>query len=261
MNETSKITSGTKEWSDYSLNCLVGCERNCLYCYARHNANRFAEYRKKHGYQWRDHENWNQMAINEKMRNKNFRKRNGRGMFPTSHDIPDNQDYLFQFTMDFLERFLKPGNQVLLTTKPTVKTINYIMENFEQYKDQIQFRFTITSIHQEDLDYWEPNASTFEERLECLKITNENGWKNSVSIEPCLMIDPSLLIGELREFCNGSIWLGIMNYIPRSRITKEYYDKIRLINNILTLKDWKARFSWLSFVKFKDSIKNKLRRA
>ena len=33
--------TGTREWSEQSINCCVGCAHACLYCYARANALRF----------------------------------------------------------------------------------------------------------------------------------------------------------------------------------------------------------------------------
>ena len=34
----AKKISGTKEWSIASVNCVTGCENDCRYCYARHDA-------------------------------------------------------------------------------------------------------------------------------------------------------------------------------------------------------------------------------
>ena len=34
----AKKISGTKEWSIASVNCVTGCENDCRYCYARHEA-------------------------------------------------------------------------------------------------------------------------------------------------------------------------------------------------------------------------------
>ena len=34
----SKRISGTREWSVASVNCVTGCENDCRYCYARHEA-------------------------------------------------------------------------------------------------------------------------------------------------------------------------------------------------------------------------------
>jgi len=36
-----KVTSGTKEWADYNINCIKGCVNNCRYCYAKMMAKRF----------------------------------------------------------------------------------------------------------------------------------------------------------------------------------------------------------------------------
>ena len=33
--------TGTREWSEHSVNCRQGCTNGCLYCYARAQALRF----------------------------------------------------------------------------------------------------------------------------------------------------------------------------------------------------------------------------
>lgn len=41
LAKKQKITSGTKEWADYNVNCIKGCYNNCRYCYAKMMAKRF----------------------------------------------------------------------------------------------------------------------------------------------------------------------------------------------------------------------------
>jgi len=167
------------------------------------------------------------MIPNEKVITKNFKKRHGRVMFPSSHDITlkslDN-------CIIVLKRLLKAGNEVLITTKPNLSCIKKICDSFTEYQSLIQFRFTITSINHELLKFWEPNAPSYEERFESLKYAYHAGFKTSVSIEPFLDKNPIPLIRQLSPYVSESIWLGKMNYIRRNSFQghyKKYYDLIR----------------------------------
>jgi len=241
-----KVTRGTKEWSDYSANCINGCSNNCRYCYAKKMALRFKR---------KDEDTWKIMEIRPKDVNKKFRHRKGRFMFPTSHDItPDREVMEACFTM--LEHILEPGNRVLITTKPHPKVIKELCRRFEKYKDQIQFRFTITSMNDKVLRFWEPNAPKFKNRLKSLKYAYDQGYETSISIEPMLE-EPFELIDKLSPFVTGSIWLGIMNHINMKKLLLNetpFYKKIREIHyNLFSIYD-RARKD--PKVRFKDSIRN-----
>ena len=129
--------AGTKEWANSNVNCYSGCSNNCLYCYARKMAIRFNR---------KTNDNWKEMVPNRKSIDKNYHKRNGRVMFPTSHDITEQS---LDNCLVVLEKLFKSGNNVLVTTKPRLECIKKICEKFEKYNDLIQFRFTITSFNNE----------------------------------------------------------------------------------------------------------------
>jgi len=243
-----KITSGTKEWADTNVNCYFGCSNDCRYCYAKKMAIRFKR---------KTENNWKIMIPNEKVITKNFKKRQGRIMFPSSHDItPKSLDNC----IIVLKRLLKAGNEVLITTKPNYSCIKKICDSITDYISLIQFRFTITSLNNELLKFWEPNAPSYEERFESLKYAYHAGFKTSVSIEPFLDKNPIPLIRQLSPYVSESIWLGKMNYIRRNSFRgkdKKYYDLIRenygieninlLLNEIEQITDCR--------INLKDSIK------
>ena len=155
-----KITLGTKEWASSNINLISGCSHDCRYCYARKMAIRFKR---------KTEESWKIMELNKKKIFQNFKKRKGRIMFPTSHDItPEFKEECFLV----LKKLLDAGNSVLITSKPHFDIIKELCVSFEKYKDLIQFRFTITSLNNNILEFWEPGAPSFEERLESLKFAN-----------------------------------------------------------------------------------------
>ena len=252
MSKTRKITQGTKEWASSNVNLYSGCSNNCKYCYAKNMAIRFGR---------KTEENWSEMELNILAITKDYRKRQGRIMFPTSHDITPESLY---YCIIALRKLLKPGNNVLVTTKPNLWCVYNILSQLEQYKTQIQFRFTITSISDYRLRFWEPNAPNFEERLQSVKIAYRMGYKTSISIEPFLDEDPLPLILELNPFVSETIWIGKMNYIKAKNITPEerrfyeYQRKICSWTNIkkILLEIQKLPDDIKSKIRIKDSIRN-----
>ena len=240
------IPTGTKEWASSNVNLISGCSHNCRYCYAKKMAIRFG---RKNDYTWKI------MELNKDKMNHGFKKRSGRIMFPSSHDIvPEFKDECFLI----LEKLLDAGNSVLITSKPHFDIIKEICQRFKYFKNQIQFRFTITSINNKLLKFWEGGAPLFEERFDALENAHKTGFRTSVSIEPFLDKDPAPLIIKLYPYISETIWIGKMNYIDRNNLSKTefvHYERIRdnylkeNIQNIVNrLKNFKK-------IRYKDSIK------
>ena len=244
-----KITLGTKEWADSNVNCFYGCSNDCRYCYAKKMAIRFKR---------KTSESWKFMVPNQKNIDKSYKKRKGRVMFPTSHDITEES---LSGCFIVLKKLLRSGNDVLITTKPNFVCVSSICENFNKFKNLIQFRFTITSLSSILLKFWEPGAPSFEERLKSLKYAFKKGYKTSISIEPFLDENPLELVDKLKPYVTESIWIGKMNYLQSSINTqkdKVYYEQIRLINTKENLSKIisKAEFHNKKLVRIKDSIFN-----
>lgn len=222
-----KITLGTKEWANSNVNCYLGCSHDCVYCYAKKMAIRFKRKTEK---------NWKLMVPNHKNIRKGYRKRNGRIMFPTSHDITPKA---LDNCVLVLRKLLQAKNNVLITTKPNLTCISTICDEFESYKNQIQFRFTITSYNDELLKYWEPGAPAFKERVQSLMLAYNKGFKTSVSIEPFLDNNPFELIEVLHPYVTESIWIGKMNYMRSIGKIQEERRNCNPIEDIYSLKNLK----------------------
>ena len=135
---------------------------------------------------------------------------------------------------------LKAENNVLVTTKPRFECVKKICNKFIEFKDLIQFRFTVTSINCSLLEFWEPGAPTLEERLKSLKYAYENGFKTSISIEPFLDENPYNLVKILKPYTTESIWIGKMNHINKKIISNEekyYYELLMSLNSKQNLKN------------------------
>lgn len=245
-----RITKGTKEWSDYSINFANGCSNDCRYCYAKKMAVRFGR---------KTDDTWKIMEIRKLDIKKKYNKRNGRFMFPTSHDITDDQQIL-EAALNVLNNLLDAGNSVLITTKPRIRVINEICNKFKEFKEKIQFRFTITTNNNKLYEFWEPSASLFKERVDSLKYAYSNGFKTSVSVEPFLS-DPTDFISDIESYITESIWIGPMNYIKRNGLgneEKSYYESIRKLNQPENLLIYYNKLKTHPKIRFKDSLQIRL---
>jgi DNA repair photolyase len=184
---------------------------------------------------------------------------NGSIMFPTTHDIvPDFIDE----TIYYLKKFLRVGNNILITSKPDYSCIREIVDSLLLYKSQIVFRFTIGSLHDDVLKFWEPNAPNFNNRLCSLKKAFYKGFETSVSCEPFLDGDIVLLVDKLLPFITDVIWIGKMNKIE-SRVDTSDWSKadFRFLELVKSTQTddviWKLfnRFKDNSKIRWKDSIK------
>lgn len=250
--KTQKITLGTKEWADSNVNCYYGCSNDCRYCYAKKMAIRFKRKTK---------DTWKEMEPNEKMIKKGYAKRKGRVMFPTSHDITEKS---LNGCLTVLEKLIDAENEVLITTKPAYDCVKAICDTFADKKHLVQFRFTITSLDNDKLQFWEAEAPSFEERLKSLKYAYQSGFKTSISIEPFLDKDPFRLVEKIKEYVTESIWIGKMNYIKASNIPEQdklNYKAIRYINSEENLEKVLKHASEYDeeFLRIKDSIYNYLK--
>jgi len=205
-------------------------------------------------------DSWKNMVVRREIVEKKFKKYNGRVMFPSSHDIvnvPEVKDACYIV----LKKLLDAGNEVLVTMKPDLTVTKEIVTRFRTYKPKMQFRFTITSLNNTILSFWERNAPLFEERFESLTLAHSEGFKTSVSIEPFLDNEPQKLVRILAPYVTESIWLGPMNYIPRNKISekeKPTYDLMRKNIEVNHLKEIYEELKDFPKIRFKDSMKIKL---
>ena len=246
-----KPVFGTKEWASHNENLISGCSNNCRYCYAKAMASRFKR---------KTSDNWKDEIVDKSKLEKKFKKKQGRFMFPTTHDItPDNLDWC----MAYLENILKAGNEVLIVSKPHPECIQAMCQRFIKYQQQILFRFTIGSTDNATLKFWDQNAPSFDERLEALEYAHRMGFATSVSCEPLLDKNADDLIRQVRPYVTDAIWLGKVNMIiSRLKINghgdQETMTKAnKLIEDLSEsyIKELHMRYQNDPNIKWKDSFK------
>lgn len=204
MTNPTKTKTGTHEWATKTVNIQYGCENNCIYCYAKKMAGRFNRIPK---------DGWDHPQLKWRM----DLPKNTKVMFPSTHDICEENLY---YCMEIIGALLDRGNQLLIVSKPREKCIESICYYFKHDIEKIEFRFTIGTLYNETIDYWEPNAPLFEERIAAVKEALRCGHKVSISCEP--LLDPSckiidyLLQPEFAEITE--IWIGAMQYMKEAPI-------------------------------------------
>jgi DNA repair photolyase len=230
----NKLKFGTREWAKYSLNLYTGkCPNNCIYCYS--NA-----------------KNDNELTLKKEILNNKFEKRDELTMYPTQHDILFSD---IDYHVKFLKNFLKSGSNVLIVSKPNIKSIKVLCEELKPYKSQILFRFTIGSSNNQILKLFELNAPSYEERIESLKFAYNNNFKTSISCEPMLDDNIQNVINDVSNYVTNTIWLGNMNFAKDRIIKNNSYNKEikNYINKLSTFQNKKHTIELYN--KYKDNNK------
>lgn len=244
---------GTYEWAVKNFNIVSGCSHNCKYCYSKEMAIRF---KRKSPDSWKNEE----LLIS----NGRIGKVNGQVMFPSTHDItPDNID----LSIKAIANILKFSNKILIVSKPHLSCISRICNDFQNYKDNILFRFSIGSSNDSILKFWEENAPLFNERLESLRFAYNNGFKTSVSCEPMLDNKIENVIELVLPYVTDSVWIGKINFLIRRLKINGYSDKETLYkaNQLLewqkdeNIYDLYDRYKDNPLIKWKESIKKVLK--
>lgn len=200
---SKKPPTGTLEWAKTNVNCVSGCSNDCKYCYAKSMAIRF---KRKTPDTWKDE------VINTEKVEKNYQKRDGVIMFPSSTDITPNT---VDASLVVLKKLLSAGNDMLIVTKPHFDVIVRLCDELNEFKDHFVYRFTIGSADSSVLKFWEPNAPSFEERLSALEYAYQHGFSTSISMEPTLDLFPEKVVEKVYEMVTKDIWIGLPNMLDR----------------------------------------------
>jgi DNA repair photolyase len=248
----TKTLFGTKEWAEKNENLISGCSHDCKYCYAKTILIRM---KRKNQF------TWSREVLNQNALSRNFRKRKGTIMYPSSHDITPQH---LKENMMHLERILAAGNKVLIVSKPHLECVKSMCNAFNPFKENILFRFTIGSADSNTLKFWEPNAPDFDERLESLKCAFNAGYQTSISCEPMLDTGVDQVVEKVLPYVTETIWLGKPNKL-NERLSMNGYknDKLmmerarRLIESLSDgfIFNIYERYGDNSKIMWKDSIK------
>lgn len=185
----------------YSRSIAVGCSHNCTYCYARQNALEKEEIRSV--------EEWATEVLTAKVNEVQRKSPGVTYKFPANHDITP---VLLQPSLLYIGNLLRAENNVLVCTKPHLECVRSICDQFNDYKEQLSFDMTITTMDEHRSRLFEPGAPLPLERLAALRYASTQGFKCSVRIEPMLEaeVNTGMLIESVYPYISGNITLGKM---------------------------------------------------
>lgn len=216
------------QWSSYSYNIIdssTACRNDCVYCYIKPMNIRFG----------RVQDIEDVFRCDMRKVNKGWRKTDERKvyMFPTSHDIfPENmKNYV-----EVCKKIMNAKNKIVCVSKPRLECVKFICEELSKYKKKFKFRFTISTNNNDIIKLWEPNATSYEERVECLKYAYEKGFKTSISMEPFLS-DPIKVIEDCEKYVKDKIWLGTMSDLKKMKIEKSEITKLENLYSKRSIKE------------------------
>jgi DNA repair photolyase len=206
----SEITkTGTREWSEHSVNCCLGCRHGCLYCYARDQALRYKRIASGGGWTLEG-----PLARHEIARCRRFSRRyDGVVMFPTTHDWTAGS---MDACWDALARLLSADNHVLLVTKLSVAHCEAIIAARDVARRRrsgyLEVRVSVGGLEDRTREFWEPHAPTFNDRIQALEVLASEGITVSASAEPLLEPGNAVaLVAALEAAGAREVWIGKAN--------------------------------------------------
>jgi DNA repair photolyase len=197
--------TGTREWSDHSVNCCLGCRHGCLYCYARQAALRWGKI--DCGEDWTNERPDADAATVRQPTHK------GIVMFPTCHDITVGN---VGACLSMLVHLLHAENHVLVVSKagPHVPRLLDTARALVG-KGSPELRVSLTCLDERLAAFWEPGAPPPDLRLDALRAAFSRGLATSVSIEP--LLEPARAYQIVAEAVlagvDGEIWIGAANHL------------------------------------------------
>lgn len=254
---TTNDTKGFWEWVKWYENWSKGCKYGCKYCYQM--------LKECYRFKRMTYEDWVDFQPNYDILEQKIEKQEGWGMLPSTHNIfPE----ILDLSLRYLKKHLAAGNKLLIVSKPDPRIFAKILPELIEYRDtdQIEFRYTITTLDDKTRKFWEPNAPKIHERFNALRQTLSLGYKASVSIEPFLDFNPVNLIEYLYNNFEdlSSIWLGRMtklsflkHLVPESSKEFKFVETIvseaNLISIVREINQLKPELQGL--IRYKDTFK------
>jgi DNA repair photolyase len=175
--------------ADYCINCYVGCEHACKYCYAESITKRFSQHLEPWG-------EFVDVKVNapKVLRKEILKKKKGKVFLSSLCDPYMPLEKKYQLTKKCLEILLRHQFPIIIQTKSALVTRD--IDLLKKFKE-CEVGFTITTLDEEIRKNFEPNSSTVQEKLEAIKALKENGIKVYVFFGPVL---PYLSDKNLEEY-------------------------------------------------------------
>ncbi len=196
----------------YSLNCYIGCQHACVYCYARY-MQRFHPHKEA----WGDFVDVKVNAV-EALYKQLRRAEPGDVFVSSACDAYQPLERQYRLTRRCAEVLMEYGFQVNVLTKSTL-----VLEDLDMYVRGRTARIgvTVTTPSDEIARIWEPGAAPPSKRFAVLARAKEAGLATSVMFGPLLpgLSDDAGTIGILfqkaADLDVDVIWTDCMNPRPK----------------------------------------------
>ncbi|HET6460465.1 MAG TPA: radical SAM protein [Syntrophales bacterium] len=191
---------------DYALNPYVGCQHDCVYCYARF-MKRFTGHREKWGEFVDVKINAPELLVSEVKK-----KRIGRVWISGVCDPYQPLEKQYLVTKRCLEILTKNGWPFTVQTKSSL-----VLRDIEILKrtDNVEVGFTITTMDERIRKIFEPGASPSGKRIEALARLHDEGIRTFAMVAPILPGAEDLV----------SALKGKVEYVFADRLNYHYADR------------------------------------
>ncbi len=234
--------------ADYCINCYVGCEHACIYCYAEYYTKKYTQHKEE----WGSFVDVKKNAP-EVLRREILKKRKGSVFLSSFTDPYQPLEKKYELTRKCLEILLRNGFSVWIQTKSSL--IVRDLDILKKFKEKCEVCFTITTLREDFRRVFEPKSSCVEEKLNAIKILKENGIKLSAFFGPIL---PFFSDENLEEY---------FRILKNEGIEEFWVDKLNLkpgiwekIENVLSKNFPEALEKWEGIFLRKSDYYEKLKR-
>jgi len=200
---------------DWVLNQYVGCEHNCLYCYAKF----IAKWKLDSYGKW---ETWVEAKINAPELVLN-RKAKGDVFMSSVSDPYQSVEKELKLTRQILENLDKETNLSILTKSDLILRDIDILKKFKN----LAVGLTINSFHGKTKEVFEPNSPSNEKRIDALEKLKQAGVATYAFVSPIIpgLIDLADIIAKTKNFVDY-YWFEFINL----RGAGKEFDRVLKIN-------------------------------
>jgi len=234
------------EYGDYTVNYVQGCSHGCKYpCYAFSMARRFGKVKT--------YDEWinpvivsNTIQLLEKELPKLYKEIENVQLCFTTDPFMFGYDDIKELSISVINKINEYDIPCHILTKGILP-----MELLETSKINL-YGITLVSLNEDFRNKFEPGSSTYEDRINSLRMLHDNGFKTWVSIEPYPtpnIIDQELL--ELLESINfvDKIIFGRLHY---NKLVSEYKDYKKFYNDCSnTVEEYCKKHNIECYIKLK----------
>ncbi|MCS7105980.1 MAG: radical SAM protein [Candidatus Aenigmarchaeota archaeon] len=235
--------------ADYCINCYVGCEHSCVYCYADYYTKKYSQHKEEWG-------SFVDVKINaqEILRREILKKKKGSVFLSSLTDPYQPLEKKYELTRKCLEILQRNNFSVCIQTKSSLVLRD--LEILKNFKD-CEVGLTITTLNEKIRKDFEPFSSSVEDKLKALRVLKESGIRTYVFFGPVL---PFLSDENLNEFFEKLSGLANYFFVDKLNLKPGIWEKCEKVlkeNYPELLEKWQEIFFGKS--EYYQNLKDKIR--